>query len=97
MNGLPVTALQLCLGLAGINVIYLLRARAKERHLSQDPVYRDYAAYIHAHGIFRWLPRGIGFGPNEKSHPAGRLFSSVLNGASDGARTRDLRRDRPTL
>lgn len=52
----PFTALQLCLGLAGINVIYLLRARTEERHLAQDPVYREYAAYIRAHGIFRWLP-----------------------------------------
>lgn len=76
-DGSPVTALQLCLGLAGINVIYLLRARTEERHLSQDPVYREYAAYIRAHGIFRWLPRGIGEGQNEKGHPGGRPFSSV--------------------
>ena len=33
---------------------------AEEWHLSQDPVYRDDAAYISAHGIFHWLPRGIG-------------------------------------
>lgn len=54
-DGSLMTGLQLCLGLAGINLIYLLRARTEERHLSQDPVYRDYAAYIRAHGVFRWL------------------------------------------
>ena len=96
-DGSPFTALQLCLGLAGINAIYVLRARTEERHLSQDPVYREYAAYISRHGIFRWLPRGLAGVPNEKGHPSGRPFSSALNGASDGARTRDLRRDRPTL
>jgi protein-S-isoprenylcysteine O-methyltransferase Ste14 len=58
-DGSPFTALQLCLGLLGINVIYLLRARTEERHLSQDPVYRAYAAHIRAHGIFRWLPPPI--------------------------------------
>lgn len=49
------TALPLCLGLLGINGIYFLRAKTEERHLSQDPVYREYAAYIREHGIFRWL------------------------------------------
>lgn len=49
------TALPLCLGLLGINGIYFLRAKTEERHLSQDPVYREYAAYIRKHGIFRWL------------------------------------------
>jgi protein-S-isoprenylcysteine O-methyltransferase Ste14 len=73
-DGSPVTALQLCLGLAGINTIYLLRARTEERHLSQDPLYREYAAYISQHGIFRWLPRGLAGAPNEKGHPAGGPF-----------------------
>jgi protein-S-isoprenylcysteine O-methyltransferase Ste14 len=54
-DGSPFTALQLCLGLAGINLIYFARARTEERHLSRDPVYREYAEYIREHGVFRWL------------------------------------------
>lgn len=54
-DGSAWTALQFCLGLAGVNLIYFLRAKTEERHLSQDPVYREYAAYIRKHGIFRWL------------------------------------------
>jgi hypothetical protein len=47
-----VQALQSCLLLGGVNVIYFLRARTEERHLSSDPVYREYAAYIAEHGVF---------------------------------------------
>lgn len=56
-DGSPFTALQLCLGLAGINLIYFARATTEERHLSRDPVYRAYAEYIRVHGVFRWLGR----------------------------------------
>jgi hypothetical protein len=73
-DGSPFTALQLCLGLAGINAIYVLRARTEERHLSQDPVYREYAAYIRQNGIFRWLPLVLGGATNEKGHPEGGPF-----------------------
>ena len=45
--------------LAGANLIYLLRARTEERHLSQDPVYRDYAAFIDQHGLIAVLRRAL--------------------------------------
>lgn len=46
--------------LFGLNLVYFLRARTEERHLSWDPDYRAYAAWIEQHGMFRrvgqWLP-----------------------------------------
>jgi protein-S-isoprenylcysteine O-methyltransferase Ste14 len=61
-------ALQSCLMLGAVNLIYYLRARTEERHLAADPVYRDYQAYIARHGLFARLfgragedgPRKIG-------------------------------------
>lgn len=70
-DGSAFTALQLCLGLAGINLICLLRAKTEERHLSQDPAYRAYAAYIRDHGIFRWIRLRD---EREKGHPSGQPF-----------------------
>lgn len=49
------TAVQSCLLLAGVNLIYFLRARTEERHLSQDPDYRDYAAFIANEGLLARL------------------------------------------
>ncbi|MBK1868626.1 methyltransferase family protein [Aestuariivirga sp. YIM B02566] len=46
------TAVQSCLMLGAANLIYYLRARTEERHLSADPVYRDYQAFIARHGLF---------------------------------------------
>ena len=43
--------------LAGVNVIYYLRAKTEERHLSRDPVYREYAEFIREHGLFSYLRR----------------------------------------
>lgn len=48
-------ALQSCLLIAGANLLYVLRAISEERHLMQDPAYRDYAAYIAQHGLFARL------------------------------------------
>jgi protein-S-isoprenylcysteine O-methyltransferase Ste14 len=45
--------------LAIVSGVYYWRARTEERHLSADPAYRDYAAWIEQHGPFaramRWL------------------------------------------
>lgn len=46
------TAVQSCLMLGAANLVYYLRARTEERHLSADPVYRDYQAFIASHGLF---------------------------------------------
>ena len=49
-----------CMLLLGVNAIYYLRARTEERHLSWDPVYREYATLMNEKSIFRgvakWLP-----------------------------------------
>ncbi|MEW2911314.1 isoprenylcysteine carboxylmethyltransferase family protein [Leisingera sp. JC11] len=50
-------ALRLSLLLLGINGIYVLRAKAEERHLSEDPAYVAYALWIERHGKLRWLGR----------------------------------------
>ena len=50
-------AVQSCLLLGGVNLIYFVRARTEERHLSRDPTYRDYAAYIAREGLFARLRR----------------------------------------
>nr|WP_255714080.1 isoprenylcysteine carboxylmethyltransferase family protein [Pelagibacterium xiamenense] len=51
----PVEALKNCLLLGLINAIYLLRARAEERHLSADPDYAAYALAMNERGIFKPL------------------------------------------
>ncbi|MBU3566941.1 isoprenylcysteine carboxylmethyltransferase family protein [Polynucleobacter alcilacus] len=43
-----------CLLLLGLNLIYALRAKTEERHLSADPDYVAYANWIDQHGILRW-------------------------------------------
>lgn len=54
------STLQACALLALVNLIYYLRAVTEERHLSRDPVYRAYSAWIAEHGFIaqlrRWLP-----------------------------------------
>ncbi len=52
-------ALQACLLLGGANLIYVLRAKTEERHLSRDPAYRDYAAFIAQHGLLAVLRRAV--------------------------------------
>ena len=46
-------ALRHCLMLLLLNALYALRAWTEERHLSQDPQYMQYAAWIRRHGLFR--------------------------------------------
>jgi hypothetical protein len=43
--------------LIGLNLIYYLRAKTEERHLSLDPVYVQYARWIDEHGVLRRLNR----------------------------------------
>lgn len=49
----PIDALKNCLLLGLINLIYFLRARAEERHLSADPAYAAYALAMNERSIFR--------------------------------------------
>jgi protein-S-isoprenylcysteine O-methyltransferase Ste14 len=48
-------AVQSCLLLGGVNLIYFLRARTEERHLGRDPAYRAYAQFIARHGLLARL------------------------------------------
>jgi protein-S-isoprenylcysteine O-methyltransferase Ste14 len=41
--------------LGGVNVIYFLRAKTEERHLSRDPTYVAYALWMNEHGLLRFL------------------------------------------
>jgi protein-S-isoprenylcysteine O-methyltransferase Ste14 len=54
------TALKQSLALLATNGVYLLRARAEEDHLSEDPTYVQYALWVEHHSplrhIKRWLP-----------------------------------------
>ena len=52
-----IQAVQSCLLLAGVNLIYFLRAKTEERHLNRDPAYRDYAAFIARDGLIARLTR----------------------------------------
>jgi protein-S-isoprenylcysteine O-methyltransferase Ste14 len=49
-----------CLALGCLNMIYFLRARTEERHLSRDADYVAYALWMNDHGILsflgRWFP-----------------------------------------
>jgi protein-S-isoprenylcysteine O-methyltransferase Ste14 len=56
-QGSPTEALRHCLLLLGLNAIYFLRAKTEERHLSHDPVYREYSRYIEERGMLRFLSR----------------------------------------
>jgi isoprenylcysteine carboxyl methyltransferase (ICMT) family protein YpbQ len=63
------TAVVSCVMLGAVNLIYYLRAVTEERHLSADPVYRDYQAYIARHGLWArflsWLTKGEGLFPRD--------------------------------
>jgi len=48
-------AIRHCILLLMVNAIYYLRAKTEERHLWLDPVYVEYAAWIDAHGLLRFI------------------------------------------
>jgi len=54
-NGNWTDTLRHSLLLASLNLVYYLRAKTEERHLSLDPVYVQYAQWIDEHGILRGL------------------------------------------
>ncbi len=63
----PTEAIRLSLLLLGVNTIYFFRARTEEKHLSQDPIYIQYAMAINAKGVFSGLFK---FFPFLKYNPA---------------------------
>ena len=48
-----------CLLLLGVNLLYYLRARTEERHLSRDPDYVAYALWMNEHALLSRLGRMI--------------------------------------
>ncbi|MBF0521904.1 MAG: hypothetical protein HQL24_02490 [Candidatus Omnitrophica bacterium] len=54
-------ALKQTLALAGISLIYYLRARTEENHLSNYPEYVEYANWIKEHGAFHFLTKYFPF------------------------------------
>jgi len=54
-NGSGWQALRHSLLLLGLNLVYFMRARTEERHLSRDPIYVQYATAMERRGIFRWV------------------------------------------
>ncbi|HEY1695461.1 MAG TPA: isoprenylcysteine carboxylmethyltransferase family protein [Polyangiaceae bacterium] len=52
-----VDAIKSSLALLGVNVVYFLRAKTEERHLSRDPTYVAYALWMNEHGLLRFLRR----------------------------------------
>jgi isoprenylcysteine carboxyl methyltransferase (ICMT) family protein YpbQ len=51
----PADTIRHCLLLVGVNLVYYLRAKTEEWHLSSDPDYVAYSRWIDSHGIFRFL------------------------------------------
>jgi protein-S-isoprenylcysteine O-methyltransferase Ste14 len=54
-------ALRNCCLLGVLNLVYYVRARTEERHLSRDPTYVAYAVWINEHGLLRSLARVLPF------------------------------------
>lgn len=53
--GTPDEILRRCLLLLGVNLIYVMRAKTEEWHLSRDPDYVQYALWMEQHGMFRFV------------------------------------------
>jgi isoprenylcysteine carboxyl methyltransferase (ICMT) family protein YpbQ len=53
-----------------VNILYFLRAKTEERHLSKDPIYVQYATVINETGIFRKLFKLV---PYLKYKPLGNI------------------------
>ena len=55
------TAIKCSLLLFGLNIVYYLRARTEERHLSHYPEYEAYALEMNQKSIFRWCAKLLPF------------------------------------
>jgi isoprenylcysteine carboxyl methyltransferase (ICMT) family protein YpbQ len=53
-------SLRSCFALGCVNMMYFMRAKTEEAHLSRDPVYVQYALWMNEHGLLsfvgRWFP-----------------------------------------
>ena len=57
----PAMAVKLSFLLFGVNIIYYLRAKTEERHLSHYPEYVAYALEMNDKSIFRWVAKILPF------------------------------------
>lgn len=60
-NGDIADIIRACSMLLLMNTIYFIRAKTEERHLMQDPVYQDYAAWIGENGFIAKLKKQFKF------------------------------------
>jgi len=77
-----------CLLLGMLNGIYYLRAKTEERHLSLDPVYRQYAQWMQQHGALRALDRIPLLGAIARWRPSFDAYhspASFISGDGGGA------------
>jgi protein-S-isoprenylcysteine O-methyltransferase Ste14 len=72
-------SLRCCLLLCMLNGIYYLRAKTEERHLSLDPVYRQYALFIEHHGLLRGIDRIPLLGALSRWRPSFTAYRSPAN------------------
>jgi protein-S-isoprenylcysteine O-methyltransferase Ste14 len=75
INGSAADALRRCLLLLMLNLIYFLRAKTEERHLSLDPVYVDYARWIEQRGLLRRIERVPALGVLARWRPRFSAYS----------------------
>jgi protein-S-isoprenylcysteine O-methyltransferase Ste14 len=75
-NGDLVDTLRRSILLALLNLIYYMRAKTEERHLSLDPVYVQYADWIDANGLLRALDRVPILGHLARWRPVFKTYQS---------------------
>lgn len=90
-------AMKCSLLLVATCLVYFLRARTEERHLSHYPEYVNYALAMNEQSVFRWFARIVPFLKYRPPAERGLLFVAVngdrLKGEASGAK--DFCGDRP--
>jgi hypothetical protein len=85
LSGNAAQSLRACILLCMLNGIYYLRAKTEERHLSLDPVYRQYVLWIEQHGLLRRLDRIPGIGALARWRPVFKAYYSPARFTADGS------------
>jgi len=60
-NGQPLEVIRNCVMLLMLNGVYALRAYTEERHLSRDPIYRQYQQAMARQGLVARMRRLLQF------------------------------------
>jgi hypothetical protein len=79
------SSLRCCVLLLMLNGVYYLRAKTEERHLSLDPVYRQYADWIDEHGLLKGLARMPLIGALARWRPTFKAYRSPASFSSDAS------------